>query len=33
MISVAQASPSDRARFIKNTYTHLAGAIVAFIAV
>ena len=33
MVSVAQASPSDRARFIKNTYTHLAGAIVAFIAV
>ncbi|MEO0924788.1 MAG: Bax inhibitor-1 family protein [Cyanobacteria bacterium J06643_13] len=33
MVSVAQASPSDRAQFIKNTYTHLAGAVVAFIAV
>ena len=33
MVSVAQASPSDRASFIKNTYIHLAGAIVAFIAV
>lgn len=33
MVSVAQASKSDRAKFIKNTYTHLAGAIVAFIAV
>lgn len=33
MVSVAQATPNDRARFIKNTYTHLAGAIVAFIAV
>lgn len=33
MVSVAQASPNDRARFIKNTYIHLAGAIAAFIAV
>ncbi|MEM6614248.1 MAG: Bax inhibitor-1 family protein [Cyanobacteria bacterium P01_C01_bin.72] len=33
MVSVAQASPNDRAQFIKNTYTHLAGAVVAFIAV
>ena len=33
MVSVAQASPSDRAEFIKNTYIHLAGAVVAFIAV
>ncbi|MEL6786201.1 MAG: Bax inhibitor-1 family protein [Cyanobacteria bacterium J06607_15] len=33
MVSVAQASPSDRAQFIKNTYTHLAGAVIAFIAV
>ena len=33
MVSVAQASPNDRAKFIKNTYTHLAGAIVAFVVV
>ena len=33
MVSVAQANPSDRAKFIKNTYIHLAGAIVAFIVV
>ena len=33
MVSVAQASPNDRAKFIKNTYTHLAGAIAAFIIV
>ena len=33
MVSVAQASPSDRAQFIKNTYTHLAGAVAAFIIV
>ena len=33
MVSVAQASPNDRAKFIQNTYTHLAGAIVAFIVV
>ncbi|MEO1669881.1 MAG: Bax inhibitor-1 family protein [Cyanobacteria bacterium J06631_2] len=33
MVSVAQASPNDRAQFIKNTYTHLAGAVVAFIVV
>jgi len=33
MITVAQARPSDRAAFIRRTYTHLAGAILAFIAV
>ncbi len=33
MVSVAQANPSDRARFIKNTYIHLAGAVAAFIVV
>ncbi|MGF1590131.1 MAG: hypothetical protein ACFCU7_12960 [Pleurocapsa sp.] len=33
MVSVAQASPSDRVKFIKNTYIHLAGAIIAFILV
>lgn len=33
MVNVAQASPNDRLRFIKNTYTHLAGAIAAFILV
>lgn len=33
MVSVAQASPSDRAKFIKSTYIHLAGAVAAFIAV
>ena len=33
MVSVAQASSSDRAKFIKKTYTHLAGAVAAFIAV
>ncbi|HEY9767803.1 MAG TPA: Bax inhibitor-1 family protein [Coleofasciculaceae cyanobacterium] len=33
MVSVAQASPNDRVKFIKNTYIHLAGAIVAFILV
>lgn len=33
MVSVAQASPNDRAKFIQNTYIHLAGAIVAFIVV
>ena len=33
MVSVAQASPSDRAQFIKNTYIHLAGAVAAFIVV
>jgi FtsH-binding integral membrane protein len=31
MIAVAQARPSERARFIRRTYTHLAGAIGAFI--
>lgn len=33
MITVAQARPSDRALFIRRTYTHLAGAVGAFIAV
>ncbi|MEM9273331.1 MAG: Bax inhibitor-1 family protein [Cyanobacteria bacterium P01_F01_bin.143] len=33
MISVAAASVDERAKFIKQTYTHLAGAIVAFIIV
>ena len=33
MITVAQARPSDRAAFIRRTYMHLAGAILAFIAV
>ena len=33
MVSVAQAKPSDRAQFIKNTYLHLAGAVAAFIIV
>ncbi len=33
MVNVAQASPNDRLKFIKNTYTHLAGAIAAFILV
>ncbi|MEM1281801.1 MAG: Bax inhibitor-1 family protein [Cyanobacteria bacterium P01_H01_bin.152] len=32
MMTVAQARPSDRAAFIRRTYTHLAGAILAFIA-
>ncbi|MEM9538687.1 MAG: Bax inhibitor-1 family protein [Cyanobacteria bacterium P01_E01_bin.42] len=32
MITVAQAQPNERARFIQKTYTHLAGAIAAFIA-
>lgn len=31
MVSVAQARPSDRAQFIRQTYTHLAGAVGAFI--
>ncbi|MFM2314232.1 MAG: hypothetical protein RLZZ04_3508 [Cyanobacteriota bacterium] len=31
--NVAQASPRDRLEFIKNTYIHLAGAVVAFIVV
>ncbi len=30
MLSVAESRPSERARFIKNTYTHLAGAVGAF---
>lgn len=31
MVNVAQASPNERQKFIKNTYTHLAGAVAAFI--
>jgi FtsH-binding integral membrane protein len=31
MITVAQARPNERAQFIKRTYTHLAGAVGAFI--
>jgi len=33
MIAVAQARPSERAEFIRKTYTHLAGAVGAFIVV
>lgn len=33
MIAVAQARPSERAEFIRRTYTHLAGAVGAFIVV
>ncbi len=33
MISVAQASVDERAKFIQRTYTHLAGAIGAFVVV
>ncbi|MEM9116576.1 MAG: Bax inhibitor-1 family protein [Cyanobacteria bacterium P01_D01_bin.6] len=33
MMTVAQARPSDRAAFIRRTYLHLAGAILAFVAV
>ncbi|MEB3212565.1 MAG: Bax inhibitor-1 family protein [Leptolyngbyaceae bacterium] len=33
MVMVAQARPSERAEFIKNTYLHLAGAVGAFIVV
>ena len=33
MVSVAQSPPSDRALFIRQTYTHLAGAVAAFIVV
>ncbi|MBT9310695.1 Bax inhibitor-1/YccA family protein [Leptothoe kymatousa] len=33
MITVAQARPNERAEFIKRTYTHLAGAVGAFIVV
>ncbi|AFY77816.1 FtsH-interacting integral membrane protein [Pleurocapsa sp. PCC 7327] len=32
MIVVAQAQPNERAKFIQQTYTHLAGAVGAFIA-
>jgi hypothetical protein len=32
MIVVAQARPNERAKFIQQTYTHLAGAVGAFIA-
>lgn len=31
MVTVAQARPNQRAEFIKKTYTHLAGAVAAFI--
>lgn len=33
MVTVAQARPSERAEFIKRTYTHLAGAVGAFVIV
>ena len=33
MVSVARANPSDRQEFIRKTYTHLAGAVAAFILV
>ena len=33
MVSVAQARPSERQEFIKKTYTHLAGAVAAFVVV
>jgi len=33
MVSVAQASQSDRVKFIRNTYIHLAGAVAAFVLV
>ena len=33
MVMVAQARPSERAEFIKRTYTHLAGAVGAFVVV
>ena len=33
MVAVAQARPNERAQFIRRTYTHLAGAVAAFIAV
>lgn len=33
MLSVAQARPNERAKFIQQTYLHLAGAIAAFIVV
>lgn len=33
MVTVAQARPGDRQEFIKKTYTHLAGAVAAFVVV
>ena len=33
MVSVAQARPNERQEFIKKTYTHLAGAVAAFVLV
>ena len=33
MVMVAQARPSERAEFIRRTYTHLAGAVGAFVVV
>ncbi|HIK17414.1 MAG TPA: Bax inhibitor-1/YccA family protein [Leptolyngbyaceae cyanobacterium M33_DOE_097] len=33
MVTVAQARPTERAQFIRNTYLHLAGAIGAFVVV
>ncbi|MBD2181533.1 MULTISPECIES: Bax inhibitor-1 family protein [Oscillatoriophycideae] len=33
MLTVAQARPNERAKFIQQTYTHLAGAVGAFIVV
>ena len=33
MVTVAQASPNARLEFIKKTYTHLAGAVAAFVLV
>lgn len=33
MVMVAQARPSERAEFVKRTYTHLAGAVGAFVIV
>jgi uncharacterized protein len=33
MLTVAQTRPSERAKFIQQTYTHLAGAVGAFIAI
>ena len=33
MVMVAQARPNERAEFIKRTYTHLAGAVGAFVVV
>ncbi|MEM9537388.1 MAG: permease, partial [Cyanobacteria bacterium P01_E01_bin.45] len=31
MVSVIQSPPSARAEFIRKTYTHLAGAVAAFV--